>query len=252
MTTDVHTLSGAYVLNALDPSEAAEFEQHLTACAACRDEVAELQQAAALMGAAEESAAPASLRARVLDAVDRTPQVPPSVAAAPTPPTSASEAVPTGSVTPLRSRPARRFLVAVAAVAAVVIGGVVVTDALRDDDPASVLSAGVTEVLRASDAQAATVATSNGGRVTVAMSGSAGRMAVDTSGLPALDAERVYQLWTVREGVMASAAVLEDHRTGASMDLPEAGFQVAITVEPAGGSEQPTSDPVVVVDPADL
>lgn len=247
MTTDVHTLSGAYALNALDPSEAAEFEQHLAACAACRDEVAELQQAAALMGAAEQSAAPASLRARVLDAVDRTPQVPPTVAGGPTSPESSP-----GTVTPLRSRPVRRFLVAAAAVAAVVVGGVVVTDAMRDDDPGSVLSAGVTEVLRASDAQAATVDTTNGGKVTVAMSGSAGRMAVDTSGLPDLDAERVYQLWTVREGVMASAAVLEDHRTGASMDLPEEGFQVAITVEPAGGSEQPTSDPVVVVDPADL
>lgn len=238
MTTDVHTLSGAYALNALDPSEAAEFEQHLAACAACRDEVAELQQAAALMGAAEHSAAPGSLRARVLDAVDRTPQIPPAVPVAP--------------VVPLRSRPVRRFLAAAAAVAAVVVGGVVVNDALRNDDPGSVLSSGVTEVLRASDAQAATVDTTNGGKVTVAMSGSAGRMAVDTSELPDLDAERVYQLWTVREGVMASAAVLEDHRAGASMDLPEEGFQVAITVEPAGGSEQPTSEPVVVVDPADL
>ena len=29
MSTDVHTLSGAYAVNALDPREAAEFEEHL-------------------------------------------------------------------------------------------------------------------------------------------------------------------------------------------------------------------------------
>ena len=39
MSTDLHTLSGAYALNALSPEEAEEFRKHLEACAACRQEV---------------------------------------------------------------------------------------------------------------------------------------------------------------------------------------------------------------------
>src|ERR671929_154341 len=50
--TDVHTLSGAYALDALDPEEASEFRAHLEGCAACRQEVRELRDAAASMGAA--------------------------------------------------------------------------------------------------------------------------------------------------------------------------------------------------------
>ena len=33
------------------------------------------------------------------------------------------------------------------------------------------------------------------------------------------------------------------------MGLPAKGTQVAVTVEPKGGSEQPTTDPIVEVDP---
>ncbi len=36
------------------------------------------------------------------------------------------------------------------------------------------------------------------------------------------------------------------------MEMPEAGTQVAITVEPAGGSEQPTTEPIVQVDPGEV
>jgi len=77
MTIDLHTLSGAYVLDALSPDEAEEFRLHLEQCQACRDEVRELQQAAATMGAREALTPPAELRARVLAAADRQPQLPP-------------------------------------------------------------------------------------------------------------------------------------------------------------------------------
>ncbi|MFX7198000.1 zf-HC2 domain-containing protein, partial [Acinetobacter baumannii] len=36
---DIHTLSGAYALDALEPDEAAAFEGHLDSCASCTDEV---------------------------------------------------------------------------------------------------------------------------------------------------------------------------------------------------------------------
>ena len=41
MSTDLHTLSGAYALHALSSEEAEEFQKHLDACPACRQEVKE-------------------------------------------------------------------------------------------------------------------------------------------------------------------------------------------------------------------
>ncbi len=71
MSTDLHTLSGAYAVDALSDEEARRFDTHLEDCQACRDEVRELQEAAARMGASEAVAPPPALRARVLAAADQ-------------------------------------------------------------------------------------------------------------------------------------------------------------------------------------
>ena len=47
-----------------------------------------------------------------------------------------------------------------------------------------------------------------------------------------------------------SVGVVENLKAGKAMAMPSAGTTVAITIEPAGGSEQPTSKPIVTVDPA--
>ena len=44
--SDIHALSGAYAVDALDDIERARFEQHLAECADCRAEVAALREAA--------------------------------------------------------------------------------------------------------------------------------------------------------------------------------------------------------------
>lgn len=36
------------------------------------------------------------------------------------------------------------------------------------------------------------------------------------------------------------------------MEMPAVGTEVAITVEPAGGSEQPTTDPIMRVAPSEV
>ena len=75
-------------------------------------------------------------------------------------------------------------------------------------------------------------------------------MAVDTSSLVPLDDEHVYQVWTVVAGEPVPVVVLEQPDTGAHMGMPEPGTQVAITVEPAGGSERPTTEPIAQLDPS--
>ena len=251
MTNDVHTLSGAYAVDALAPEEAAEFRRHLEGCQACRDEVRELQHVVARMGAAEASTPPPDLKARILAAADRTPQEPPVSGAR----AGDGQSEVARDITSARSAQGRssRWLtgLGVAAAAVVVAGaGVFGVRAALDDDPA--LSAVAAEVFAAEDARTATVETSNGGRLTVAVSKSRDEMAIDTRELPTLDGQRVYQVWAVHGDKLSSAAILSDPEVGAAMGLPNAVTQVALTIEPSGGSEQPTTEPIVQVDPYDV
>lgn len=236
MSTDLHTLSGAYALDALSAEEAAEFQTHLDACQACRQEVKELRAAAAQMGASEAVAPPPELKGRVLAAAGKLPQMPPR-------PKRSSE----GGRPPWRPR---LLLAAAAAVVLVVTGGVVFSQ-LQEDQPTSRLAAGVVRVFEAQDAHKATMDTTNGGKISVATSPSLNEMAVDTDELPPLDAEHVYQLWAIHDGSMAPVLVLEPEK-GASMDMPSPGTEVAITIEPAGGSDQPTTEPIMQVAPSEV
>jgi anti-sigma-K factor RskA len=235
MSTDLHTLSGAYALHALSPEEAEEFQKHLADCAVCRQEVQELQAAAATMGASEALAPPAHLRAKILSAADQTPQLPPRVA----------------PVTDLASRRrGLRFLAAAAAVVLVALGAVGITQ-LQQDEPESRLATGVVRVFQAEDANTATMETTNGGKISVATSPGLNEMAVDTDELPKLDEEHVYQLWAIQDGTVSPVLVLEPEK-GAFMEMPGEGTEVAITIEPSGGSEQPTTDPIMQVAPSEV
>jgi anti-sigma-K factor RskA len=237
MSTDLHTLSGAFAIDALSAEEAEQFRTHLEGCAVCRQEVRELRAAAARMGEIEAVAPPAALKARVLTAADRTAQRPPKV-------------VGLGEGEPGRGRRWLPRLAAAAAAAVVVVGAAVGIGQIAGEDGTS-LQAGVVQVFEAEDAHTAEVDTSHGA-VRVATSPARGEMAVDTSGLQPLDSEHVYQLWSIADGTPTSVGVLDDPGEGASMEMPATGTQVAITVEPAGGSEQPTTDPIVAVDPAEV
>lgn len=239
MNTDVHTLSGAYAINALSSDEADLFRAHLDACPACRQEVRELQAAAAQMGSAESHAPPADLKARVLAAAERAPQLPPSV-----------PEVETTSERRLRTKFPR--LLAAAAAVLIAVAGVGFLQMRDDTTRGSTLAASVVSVFEAPDAHKATVETANGGRVSVATSPALNRMAVDTDELPDLKSGQVYQLWSIADGSFASAGLLEDPDRGAAMALPAEGTQIAITIEPVGGSMRPSTAPIISVTPSNV
>ena len=252
MTTmaDVHTLSGAYALDALDADEAAVFREHLSGCAACTQEVAELRAAAARMGAVETVAPPADLRTRILAAADRTPQQPPSPRAQEPAAVTPLRGTARDSDRPSTQRRRRWDRLALAAAAALVVGGGAVgIGQVLDSDPQQLTPA--ERVFRADDATTLDEPTMNGGTLRVAVSPGRDEMAVDTAELPALSGGRVYQLWTVgADETAVSVAVVETPGETAAMGLPPAGTQVAVTIEPAGGSEQPTKAPIVMLEPA--
>jgi anti-sigma-K factor RskA len=67
-----HLDLGAYTLGLLSELEAARFEAHLAECAGCREELGELERAAAILQAAAPAAEPwPGLEGRVLLAVER-------------------------------------------------------------------------------------------------------------------------------------------------------------------------------------
>jgi anti-sigma factor RsiW len=67
--------AAAYVLGALEPDEAATYQQHLNACGVCRDEVAALQRVADVLPlAAPQHPLPPDLRRQVLRSVRSNPR----------------------------------------------------------------------------------------------------------------------------------------------------------------------------------
>lgn len=242
MSNDLHTLSGAYAIDALSSEEAEEFKKHLESCSACRDEVRELQEAAAQMGASEAIDPPAWLKARVLAAAARQPQLPPKV--------SRPRSGRMGRWAPSRWTPG--LVAAAAAVVLVVAAGVGIAVDRGLQEPQPMMSASVARVFHAGDAHTATMRTSNGGRISVATSASLREMAVDGGRLPTLGTGQVYQLWAIAHGKPHSAGLLADPGKGAAMAMPPAGVKVAITIEPSGGSPQPTRRPIMSVVPAQV
>ncbi|VVJ16171.1 Uncharacterised protein [Amycolatopsis camponoti] len=221
MTAELHTLTGAYALDAVSDVERAGFERHLGECAACRQEVAELRATGARLGAAETVGPPPELRARVLAGVARTRQLPPRV------PARRGEKPRRGKAFGLR---VALFGAAAAAVVAVGVG-VVTTSA----PPAPVDS-----VLSAPDATA--IQGVGEGHATLVVSRSRNQAVLLASDLPALDAGHVYQVWMIRSGEAQSAGVLQPRML--MSDIPPGTDRIGITVEPAGGSASPTTPAV--------
>ncbi len=228
MNVDVHALAGAFALNALPSDEAEEFRRHLAECSACQVEVAELQATATHLGLATAEQPPPRVREAVLRTVHQTRQVPPPVQ-----PAESRRWIP------------RTWLAAAAAAVVVAAGAIGVVDLVRDNpapqDP-------ITAVVAAPDAETTAARLRGGGQMTVVASEQLGQAVVLSENLPPAGAARVYQLWLVDpDGRARSADVLIGSSSSADVvDGVRPGDSVAITREPAGGSEQPTMTPLAV------
>ncbi|MFI9507835.1 anti-sigma factor domain-containing protein [Nocardia sp. NPDC052566] len=141
-----------------------------------------------------------------------------------------------------------RWLAAAAAVLAAIGIGVAVVVVRSTEHPASQLTA--QQVLEQPDTRTLSEPIAGGGTMTVYTSAGLRAAAVSFASVPAPTAGRSYQLWLVPQtGSPRSAGVLAD--------LPGSGAPVvtrfdpadalAMTIEPSGGSPQPTSTPIVVV-----
>ncbi|MGW5718316.1 anti-sigma factor [Amycolatopsis sp. NPDC003865] len=231
MTAELHTLTGAYALDAVSDVERAGFERHLGACPACRQEVAELRATGARLGAAASVTPPAELRLLVLADVARTRQLPPKV---PGPRAADGEPRPDAGRKPGRGKGFQlRVALFGAAAAAVVAVGIGVAGVSAPPAP-------VDSVLSAPDASA--IQGTGEGHATLVVSRSRNQAVLLASDLPALDAGHVYQVWLIRAGEAHSAGILQPRML--MSDIPPGTDRIGITVEPAGGSAGPTTPAV--------
>lgn len=271
-------LAPAYALGALDVDEGAAFEAHLPECAACRAEVREHAEVAALLARALPAAAPApALRARILaDATGARAAAPPEAVGPAVVPLDAARTGRTtsppvaGARRATRSRDAWPGWLAAAALLLLAAG---LGTGWRGERAArraaeSALAAGRDSLagdraaLAARDALLATVlapevrtarlvATGAGPEVRVVWNRRAGVVVLTAAALAPAPAGRTYQLWGIAGGgAPRSLGTFDADAQGqarlvARVPSALAIDVAAISVEPDGGSPAPTTAPVL-------
>jgi len=271
LRNDQHRLTGVYALDALDTArEVARFERHLNRCDSCISEVRGFRETATRLAMAVAQEPPPAMRAAVMAEVAQTRQV---------------------SAADKRARRARRLRrptllprlaiagAALGLAAALILAIVLVNTNNQLNQTQQQLSqaqgqlgqtqqelsqakrqliltqtqlAAVNAVRTAADATLVTQVTKIGGRVTIVRSVAKRQLVVTASGLPALRAGKVYQLWLIgthghrirSEGLLA----VHNGRSGPVLISGVLkGDIFGVTLEPPGGTIQPTVPPFVAI-----
>ncbi|MGW4908376.1 anti-sigma factor [Streptomyces sp. NPDC004270] len=245
---DLHSLAAPYALDALEPGERRRFEKHLKDCDRCAAEVRALTEDAVRLAWSTAAPPPLAMRDRVLAAVRATPQAP----------APAHEHVPNlpphvwGVQPPPPRRRQRSLFVPFAtatAAAALVVASLFAVQAGRTQDQLDAeraQSREIAHVLAATDARATSGKDAQGRSIGAVVSASEGQAVVTLSGYGALSKGRVHQLWLMRPHVQPrSLGLFKADTPLVATGLDKSATSLAVTVEPAGGSAQPTSQPVV-------
>jgi anti-sigma-K factor RskA len=221
--------AAAYVLGAMAVAEREEFEEHLSTCEICREEVEELQPAAdALPMASPLMAPPPELKDRIMAEVEREAELLGAAGA--------------GADRPERTERRRRGswlsgwrLAPVAA--AVLIAGVLVGVSLSGGSDARTISANVEMP---------------GASAELHVQGDQGMLVAEN--LPAPPEGRVYEVWLMHEGADAPAptSVLfmprGDGSAEAAIPSVKGVSQVLVTDEPHGGVDEPSGNLLLSAD----
>jgi anti-sigma-K factor RskA len=215
---EVKELLASFAIGALDEDERAEVDEHLHECRLHDNALASLRSVVdALPLTVEERDPPPELRERILrgaESIDRDPAEPVPIARAP------------------KRRPSFNMGWALAA-AAVVIAGLFAWNVVlqtSDDGESNQLvrdwsgDTGSARMVYLPDEDLAV-------------------MSLDLAPPPT---GRVYQAWKMRGAAVESLGVVPESGDGVYSDIADADA-VAVSIEPPGGSEQPTTQPVLVM-----
>ncbi|MEU0337258.1 anti-sigma factor [Streptomyces sp. NPDC006193] len=245
-TEDLHTLTGAYALHALGEDERAAFQRHMRNCPPCAQEVAEFSATAARLGLAVSDAPRLASRGEVLRRISGVRQEPPR---------TAEPARPRWTVV-LRARRTSQWALAACVAAAAAFGGLAAWQQDQADQArtqahrAEARAEAMASVLAAPDARTTTARLAGGARATVVVSRSLDQGVFVSARMEPPPSGRVYQLWLDDHGTMLSAGLMDPGRTSQAVLLHgpvQKASGLGITVEPAGGSDRPTSAPIALV-----
>jgi Anti-sigma-K factor rskA len=261
---DLHALTGAYALDAVEPgSELTRFNRHLSRCQSCASEVRGFREVATAMAFAASTEPPPEMRAQVMAAVARTGQLPPEVRT---------------HARPRRTRSAAPWLpwlsgaIATAAIAVAVFFGFSqahtqneLNQARAQNQALAAAQARVeaalsqarehdqalAQILGAPHVTLLSQRTTKGGVAVVVLDAATRKLVVSTSGLPALPVGKVYQLWLIGPVKIVSAGLLPAAQNDVTAPVVATGIvkgdKLGLTVEPAPGSKQPTTTPILAL-----
>ena len=241
MASELHVIEllPAYALGCLDEEEAARVCEHTAQCAACRAELQPyLAVADRLALAAPDALPPARVKLELMRRIER--------------PAAAPSAEPRPGrwqqMASLFRRPAPAWaLASLILIVVLAAGNIWLWQRLGRSGGDN--TTGQIRVVAMLPSDAAPQAT---GKLLISMDGEYGTLVVD--GLPPLDASSQYQLWLVRDGQRTSGGVLAVNAHGygvleISAPEPLAHYRsFGVTVEPAGGSTEPTGEKVLGAD----
>ncbi|MFI0353510.1 anti-sigma factor domain-containing protein [Actinomadura sp. 9N407] len=236
MTHDSHTLAGAYALDALSDTERRRFEGHLAECPTCAEEVRSLRETSSRLALGAAGQPPPGLHDRVFADIQRTRQLPPRLSR---------------NLRAARTRHAG-WLVAAACLVLALIAGTAAVRFDQNADQARALNRQITEVIAAPDARAATAQapSPHTGTVTVVASRSLDKAVIAASRLQRPPDGKTYQLWAMGPTPPRPAGFLRSGQ-GPAGPVITTGLgnaqKVGLTIEPDGGSPQPTSPPIVTL-----
>ena len=270
-------LSALYAVGALSEADRTDFETHLEVCRECVREVKSLLPVTrGLVYGAPPLEAPAALRTRVLGQVTGTAPAPPDTQAAPL--DTVFSAVGEPHMPPIAIKPrgpgALFWLAATLLVAAAGLGGWYVTEVDRQNEGLRAAVDTATRLAERAQTEVAAARTAAAEREAVlaivtgpnvqqldlvgqplaprasarALWNDAADMVFIATGLPALPAGDIYQLWFVLPDAPVSAALVEPDLGGEAtvrLEVPDnvtLPAVIAMTVEPAGGVPAPTGE----------
>ncbi len=231
MTNELHSSAGAYALDALDADEQAAFEKHLDECADCGAEVKGFLATTARIAEASGQAPSPALKTQVMRSIAHTVQERPVV-------------------TSLADRRKRRLLPRIALVAAGLLTALSIAGYVSERNQAGDLEAeraAVIKIMSSDDAAITKATMSNGGTAQLIASKENNKAVVVTDNLPKLKDGRVYQLWMITGDEPTSAGLIDAGSNIATMNGVDTVEQVALTVEPSGGSKSPTTKPIATL-----
>jgi hypothetical protein len=224
---------GVYLLGAMTEVDAQAFERHMAQCPTCRDEAERLRPAAdALPRAVEQLAPPPALKTSLMEVVEREAEGRADESPRPARPRRSL-------VERLRSLPALRPVLVVAALALGVAAGFGVARLSEEDESRTVVA--TVDERRIPEAS---------GRLQLQGKGDDGAI-LRVQGMPTLDPNRVYQAWVLRDGTIVPQPTFEvGDNGGGAVAIPEDlsdAEQVLVTREPRGGARAPSEEPILAV-----